>query len=214
MEFSILSGSWDDIIKGLATGSLGLIGTLIGVGVTWVKGRSASTQRIRVLDEATKRILFWDAWLDSSTKANLAEELGKLESRIRGEMLAAAKMVGDTFESFQAEVPTDMERLIEYERFRASISRFRRWLLLYRPPRARAWIPRFFFYYIIVALPWLIYMGFSSGTATASDQAGAGASMSPLFSAVSFAIAGLASIVLYRALSVWAERPPYMRSGR
>jgi hypothetical protein len=77
-----------------------------------------------------------------------------------------------------------MDAAVEHKLYRASLSRFRRWLLLYKPPRSGAWIPRLMFYWILVSLPYI---------ATRTD----GATL----------LGAIIMIWAFRALSVWMETP-------
>jgi hypothetical protein len=64
----------------------------------------------------------------------------------------------------------------------------RRWLLLYKPPRPRAWIPRiFFYYYYILSIP-----------------------IRPFITTHTVAFAVVYNLVVaffFRWLSAWAEKP-------
>ena len=62
MEFS------DDVKKGLIAGAFGLAGTLIPVALSWSRDRDAASTRQRKIDEATKRVAFWDQWLKLSSQ--------------------------------------------------------------------------------------------------------------------------------------------------
>jgi hypothetical protein len=60
---NVLSGlSATDILKALGGGLLPFVGGLVVAGVAWAKDLGWNARRIRSLDEATKRLEFWEAW--------------------------------------------------------------------------------------------------------------------------------------------------------
>ena len=61
-------GISDDVKKGLIAGAFGLAGTLIPVVLSWSRDRDAASTRQRKIDEATKRIAFWEQWLKLSSQ--------------------------------------------------------------------------------------------------------------------------------------------------
>ncbi len=125
---------------------IGLVGTLVTVIATWAKDLNSSAHRIRTLDEATKRAVFWDTWSKALAAADPEASLATLTSKVKTEVLAAAESVEKAFHVLAVQQASEAHAIQEHQRSRDSIPRLRRWLLLYKPPRARAWIPRIFFY--------------------------------------------------------------------
>ena len=150
----------DDVIKGIVTGSVGLVTSLIPVIVGWWKDRGASARRSRHLDDAAKRVSFWDVWLKAISPLDLDESVSERKEFAKAEFLAIAN---DIKILFALDTPSQKhERATNFENERVEMPRWKRWLLLYKPPRARAWFPRFFFYlfalqaltYLPVIVPW------------------------------------------------------------
>jgi hypothetical protein len=187
--------STSDYIPGL-TLACGLVGTLVAVTATWAKDLGASAQRIRILDEATKRALFWDTWSKALANADPEANAADLRSKVKIEIAAAAQSVEEVYHKPATRQPSAHVAVSQYQEHRSSLSRIRRWFLLYKPPRWRAWVPRLFFYiYVLEAslapfAPFVRrggYMGFPDRL-------------------VMFLGSVLAALV-FRWLSIWAERP-------
>jgi len=187
-----------EVMRSLIPGALGLAGTLISIVFSWAKELNASAQRMRALDEATRRTAFWDAWLKAHLATSEAnEDVEMLKSRVRAELSAAASPVEEAYRQRAALVhPGNVDRAA-YQDFRRSLSRSRRWLLLYKPPRALAWVPRLFFYGSLVealAIPFTLI-----DPAERQDW--------------QYGVIGiLFLLVMFRALSIWAEKPTAVRS--
>jgi len=175
---------WKDYVIPL----IGLVGTLVTVIATWAKDLNASAHRIRTLDEATKRAAFWDTWSKALAAADPEASSAALTFKVRTEVLAAAESVEKAFHALALQQASEARALQERQRSRDSVSRFRRWFLLYKPPRARAWIPRTFFYLYVVYTPIFPFM---------DDSTEAWAAVG----------GGLVLVMLFRWLSIWAERP-------
>jgi hypothetical protein len=136
---------------------IGLAGTLLTVAVAWAKDLNSSAKRIRIIDEATKRVQFWDTWLKAVDGIGY-EEIGLAKEKARGQVLAVSEAVEIAFHNIAA-AKTGAE--IYFELKRQSLSHVRRWFLLYKPARARAWIPRVLFYiYIILAIFLFVELAF------------------------------------------------------
>jgi hypothetical protein len=183
----------DDVIKGLVAGGLGLAGTVITAALSWIKDRDQSANRIRVIEEANKRVRFWDSWSKMITPLGAAEEAEQWRSKAKAEALDASKSVEAIFASHS--VVQDLARSSDFQSRRKAIPSFRRWLLLYKPPRALAWLPRLFFYIygvlIVVSLiEWIV-----SKDANQTDNA------------TSLLIGSLVLCAIFRPLSVWLEKP-------
>src|SRR5258708_982616 len=65
MEFS------DDVKTGLIAGAFGLAGTLIPVVLSWSRDRDAASTGQRKIDEATKRMAFWDQFSSLNSKKTI-----------------------------------------------------------------------------------------------------------------------------------------------
>jgi hypothetical protein len=177
--------AWRDYI----VPAIGLVGTLVTVIATWAKDLNASAQRIRTLDEATKRAAFWDTWSKAMAAADPEANQATFTFKVKNEVLAAADSVEKAFHVLAVQQATDANVLREHEHSLDSISRVRRWLLLYRPPRVRAWIPRTFFYFYVIETPLLAIF----------QMIGTGGKFGFLLS--------LAAVFIFRSVSIWAEGP-------
>ena len=80
----------DDLIKGLAAGALGLIGTVVTILVGWLKDRDTSTTRLRQLDEASKRVAFWETWYKAIAPLDSGNDLDFWRARARTQMWFAS----------------------------------------------------------------------------------------------------------------------------
>lgn len=188
-----------DVIKGLASGALALAGTLISLAASWAKELNASAQRMRALEEATKRATFWDTWLKAQlAAANANDEVSELKMRARAELSAAAIPIEEAYRQPAGLAPASRIDRTNYAAFQRSVPRLRRWLLLYKPPRPIAWVPRVFFYLILaesIAIPFILL-----DPAERSDW--------------QYAVIGFAFLLaVFRGLSVWAERPRVVRDA-
>ncbi len=167
---------------------IGLVGTLVTVIATWAKDLNASAHRIRTLDEATKRAVFWDTWSKALAAADPQASQATLTSKVKTEVLAAAETVEKAFHVLAVQQASEAHAIQEHQRSQDSIPRLRRWLLLYKPPRARAWIPRIFFYIYLFYTPFFPFL-------MGSDERWASVG------------GGLILIFVFRGLSIWAEKP-------
>lgn len=138
----------DDLIKGIAAGALGLIGTLATVVVSWLKDRDISATRLRELDEASKRVAFWDAWFKALTLFEHQPKSLDWQELAKAEILSASVAIKKLFAIASVDQLTESER---WRLRRQKMSSLRRGLLLYSPPRLRAWIPRTIFYIYLLA---------------------------------------------------------------
>jgi hypothetical protein len=80
-------------IKGLATGILGLIGTFVPLAVGWLKERDISAKRSLQLDEAIKRVTFWEGWLKAIEPLDPGSEAGAWKEKARKQILNASNAV-------------------------------------------------------------------------------------------------------------------------
>ena len=134
----------DDVQKALVAGAFGLVGTLIPAAISWSHDRDAASARTRTLDEATKRLAFWEQWLklcgqvsipEDPTPAQLQNELQLLREIVQRDSLVA-----------HAQQIRLRGKSTEFQSRLDDLPVWRRLLLLYKPGRPNAWIPRLFFY--------------------------------------------------------------------
>jgi hypothetical protein len=139
MEFS------DDVKKGLIAGAFGLAGTLIPVVLSWSRDRDAASTRQRKIDEATKRVAFWDQWLKLSSQVESPSGQTAAQ-RVQKELA----MLGDIIESdsllAHTQISRQQEKTSKFTKRVSVLPVWRRLLLLYWPERSLAWFPRFLFY--------------------------------------------------------------------
>jgi len=135
----------DDVQKALVAGAFGLVGTLIPAAISWSHDRDAASARTRTLDEATKRLAFWEQWLklsnlvvvpDDPTPAQLQNELQLLR-----EIVQRDSLLSHTQQMRLRGKSTEFQNRLD------DLPVWRRLLLLYKPGRPNAWIPRLFFYF-------------------------------------------------------------------
>lgn len=72
----------------------------------------------------------------------------------------AAKTVEEAFPKPVTQSTTGPAAVADYQSSRATLRWYRRWLLLYKPARPRAWVPRVFFYLMaveLIALPFILF---------------------------------------------------------
>ena len=178
--------AWRDYIP-----VIGLVGTLVTALATWARDLNSTAQRIRTLDEATKRAAFWDTWYKAMSAADPQLNASELASKVRTEIAAAAESVEKAFCVLAVQRASEAQQASQHQRAQHSVSRVRRWLLLYKPPRARAWIPRLFFYLYLVYTPFFPFIG----PRKEPSEAAVGV------------LGGVLMIIIFRALAYWAEKP-------
>jgi hypothetical protein len=184
----------DDVQKGMVAGLFGLIGTLIPAALAWSRDRDVASTRARRLDEATKRITFWEQWLKLSSTADPADltctQRVLKELKVLGEIIESESLLA------QSQVLGQQRTSSEYERLVGSVPFWRKLLLLYKPQRALAWFPRLFFY---IGLFLAAVFPFSLVDPTNKD-----------FTPKDFIVAELFMLVwmaIFRSLSQWLEHP-------
>jgi hypothetical protein len=140
-----------DVKKGLIAGAFGLIGTLLPVVLSWSRDRDAASTRQRKIDEATKRITFWEQWLKLSTQVESPDGQGCVQ-RVQKELA----MLGDIIERDSLLAHTQSSKLQEKtSQFTEHVNllpAWRRLLLIYKPERSLAWFPRLMFYAGILSI--------------------------------------------------------------
>jgi hypothetical protein len=128
---------------------VGLTGSVIPVLVGWFKDRDQSVQRVRQIEEATKTVVFWDSWLKSIVSANPEVNGTEWKSIATEQFLYASTLISSSLAIRQSAQKTNYAKQA-FESHRRSLPWLRRWLLLYYPPRARAWLPRALFYLFLL----------------------------------------------------------------
>jgi hypothetical protein len=134
-----------DVQKGLIAGAFGLAGTLIPAIITWSHERDAASARNRKLDEATKKITFWEQWLKLSTQISDPSS-SDCTNRVQKELNLLAEMLANDSEAAQSEMIRQRGKTTAFQQKVHSMPVLRRLLLLYKPARALAWFPRLFFF--------------------------------------------------------------------
>lgn len=182
----------EDVQKALIAGAFGLVGTLVPAVISWSHDRSAVSARSRTLEDATKRLAFWEQWLKLSsqvatpgdtTPEQVQRELARLSEIIQKDsVLAHAQQnVRSKSTAFQNRVD--------------DLSTWRKVLLFYSPARSSAWFPRIFFYIGLISA-----LIIPAGLAAPQDPlTGKDFLISELFF--------LVWMVIFRSLSRWLEQP-------
>lgn len=183
----------DDVQKALIAGAFGLVGTVIPAAVSWSHDRSATSARNRTLEEATRRLAFWEQWIKLSIQVPLPGE--PVTPQLQQELQMLREIVQKDSLFAHAQQMRLHSRSTAFQSRLGDLSLWRRLLLFYRPARPTAWFPRIFFYAgVFCAL--LIPFGLASPT-------------DPLTShdfVISEAVF-LVWIVIFRSLSRWLEQP-------
>jgi hypothetical protein len=135
---------------------IGLAGALAGAAVAWFNNSSAVAKRMRVYQEASDRVSFWDGWLKDRVDADASEEeQARLHARIEIELCVALAYVEAVIRGEKARAAYHVERL--------KLAKVRQLFLLYRPSRRRAWAARIVFFLLLIAVP--VYFIISQWTA-------------------------------------------------
>jgi hypothetical protein len=137
--------SSDDVKKGLIAGAFGLAGTLVPVVLSWSRDRDAASTRQRKIDEATKRVAFWDQWLKlyshvESPSGQTAAQRVQKELALLGDIIESDSLLAHT------QISRQQEKTSKFTEQVSTLPAWRRLLLLYRPERSLAWFPRLLFY--------------------------------------------------------------------
>ena len=144
-------------------GGGGVAGALLTLGsgilLPWLKARDVAQKRLQVLEEATKRVSFWEAWIKAQQLAG-SEPLDSIKGPAQKELYEASVTVlaatahpaalAEAMPTAIAPEPAICTRVAEPVGAGGLASCVKQWVvrafLLYSPPRARAWVPRVFFY--------------------------------------------------------------------
>ena len=135
-----------DVLKGLATGLFGLLGTLLTIAVQWLKDRDRHTKRMRELEESCQRVIFWESSVRAISTLNEKPTEEICQRRASAEILHATSIVEKLF---------DKQSGAHYRP--KKVGWVRRSLLLYWPPRIIGWFPRLIYYYMIQTVAQFVY---------------------------------------------------------
>jgi hypothetical protein len=135
----------DDVQKGLIAGAFGLVGTLIPVFLSWSHDKDAVSSRMRKLDEATKKVAFWEQWLRLSQLICDPDSQEHI-IRVKKELGLLAEVLEADSHFAQIEMLRQHGRSTAFEEKVQVLPFWRRLLLFYKPARSLAWFPRLFFF--------------------------------------------------------------------
>jgi hypothetical protein len=129
----------------IAGAAAALLSTLITAAIGWLKDRGESAKRLSRLEDAGKRVAFVQAWFDTRTRLapNNTAETQVLALEQLDQIFGEFKSV--SLQHAVNAAATAAER-------RKSIGWLRKALLLYAPVRWRGWVPRAFFYFVILEI--------------------------------------------------------------
>ncbi len=151
----------DEVQKGLVAGAFGLVGTVIPAVVSWSHDRDAASARLRKLDEATKKVAFWEQWLNLSTQTCDPANRDSI-SRVQKELGLLAEMLEHDSTQAQAAMLKQRSKSTEFQQKVTAMPLWRRLLLLYKPARPLAWVPRLFFFTGLILAAFLMLSLFDS----------------------------------------------------
>jgi hypothetical protein len=187
----------DDLSKILTAAIAGLAGTLIPAFVAWRHERDANAARMRKLDEAIKRVAFWDQWLRVSVQLSSPADIERLH-KIERELTALGLILETDAELFSKKITVQRNVVAEFHHTIHALPSWRRALLLYAPERTLAWFPRILFYAGFPAF-FLIAM---VGTDLRADR-------STVIGALFMDFILIVWIIVFRSLSRWLEGPSH-----
>jgi hypothetical protein len=131
----------------LITAGVALVTAIIPHAVQWARDREASIARTRRLDEATKRVAFWDSAHRVLTSIGPDSLKAEYAERTRREIDDACQEIAtiyfeywlkrhrDTTEDFVEQTKV----LQAFETYRSGLPWWRRWLLFYLPQSNSIW---------------------------------------------------------------------------
>ncbi len=189
----------EKVVEGLVAGSFGIVGTLVTAAVAWVRDRDVTTQRVHQLEEATKRLQFWDQWVKLATDLPLPMDEVCMGA-VQREMNMLLRLLETTSHSLESALTLQRSQTTALSEMVHGLSPLRRALLLYSPARPLAWFPRGF-YYICIALALVFLLALA-------DPAH-GASVKEVFLVELFLVT---AAVIFRSLSEWLEKPRLVHS--
>ena len=183
-----------DVQKGIIAGAFGLIGTLIPAALAWSRDRSTAAARLQTIDEAAKRLTFWEQWLKLSAQVSQPSD-PSATLRLKQELDLLSDLIQRDSFIKHAQASKQQGRSTEFQAKVNDLPLVRRLLLLYMPSRSTAWFPRIFFFVGLVCALLI--------------PAGMAANPDPL-SLRDVAIAEFFFFIwlfVFRSLSHWLEQP-------
>jgi hypothetical protein len=184
----------DDVEKGIIAGIFGLAGTLIPAAIEWLHLHDVHAARLRKLDEACKRVTFWDQWLKLSVQIADPTDAASIQ-KIEKELVVLGHILESDSYFFHEELTRQQNTAEEYNAMMHALPFWRRWPLFYAPMRSVAWFPRILFFLGVFSLGLFIL----SEIMTRINIWG--------FTIIEFML--VVWIVTFRALSKWLEQPPH-----
>ncbi len=118
--------------------ALGLVSALIASVGSMLKDRSRSTQRMRRYEEAERQLAILQKWFEVQQVVSPVEQLQEVKRQVGIE----STRIYSELRRFEERTPAPRTSA----GFKRPESKIRRMFLLYKPLRARAWIPRVIFY--------------------------------------------------------------------
>jgi hypothetical protein len=184
-----------DLEKGLIAGVFGLVGTLFPVLIAWTHDRDINSLRMRKLDEAIKRVAFWDQWLKLSIQLADPTDAAAIQ-RIEKELALLGRVLETDSFDFHEQLANQQSTAVQFKQVRRRLPFWRRWFLLYTPERSLAWFPRILFYLAFPVFALIAVVG----TDLRADR-------DTVIGAVFFCLMLVVWIVVFRSLSRWLEQP-------
>lgn len=148
---SIIDSEW---FRSLALAAIGLLGTMTPVLVGWLRDRDATAERTRQFDQASKAVAFWKAWYEAIAPMDSGSDAQFWRERARSQMWLASCAVEDLIKPRAGLRQSSPEN--PFFAVRRKFPWWKRWMLAYKPPRLRAWIPRAVFYSYVFLGPFFI----------------------------------------------------------
>ena len=181
-----------EVEQGLVVGIFGLMGTLVPAALAWSRERDVASARVRRLEEATKRVVFWDQWLKLSGQLPTlcAPEI---TDRVRNELTMLCSMIESDSLVAHAAASSQQAQRTQFTQKIHTMPLWRRALLFYKPDRSLAYFPRFMFFLGITTTVLVLAVQAS----TQGDKEG--------FYIILFLL--VAWILVFRYLSSWLEQP-------
>jgi hypothetical protein len=181
-----------EVEQGLVAGVFGLVGTLVPAGLAWARDRDVTSARVRRLDEATKRVGFWDQWLKLSTQLTEPGDL-TVRDRVRRELTMLCSMIESDSLVLHAAASRQQDQSTAYTVKIDTMPWWRKLLLLYKPERSLAYFPRFMFFLGMFTMAIVLI----AQTVSPENKEG--------FYIILVLLAGW--IFIFRYLSRWLEQP-------
>jgi hypothetical protein len=135
--------SYSEILAALRTKDvlgpvLGFVTSAFAMAGSMLKDRSRNAQRMRGFEEAEKQLIVLQRWFEVQQLVIPAEQLQEVKRQIAVD----SDRIYSELRKFEERSPGPRTSV----GFKRPESKIRRMFLLYKPLRARAWIPRVIFY--------------------------------------------------------------------